>query len=355
MSKKSSKRFLIIILFLMLLQSHFLLAQIRIEWTPGECDTNYISDHSPQLTTRFYASTRNTTLSLYDGDVKQTLRYLPNEDLILGAGFSYKFLTINVGFNFPGLNNDNERFGKTNFFGLQTHLYGRKSVIDLYGQHYKGFYLSNPHDFIPEWPEDKYPKRRDIESFSFGIHFMHVFNDKRFSYRASFDQTDWQKKCAGSFLLGGEVYYIITDADSSIIPFELTDPTFFDGVKYQQSNVFTIGPSGGYAYTVVLWKHIFLTLSLVGGVSFGHTAFYESPDKDKKIENFTFNYGVTGRWAFGYNSRSFYIGLSNSILFIRNQTPIDQAWLDFQTGILNFNIAKRFKIKTPVRIFGITF
>jgi hypothetical protein len=43
-------------------------------------------------------------------------------------------------------------------------------------------------------------------------------NPQRFSFNAAMTQNEWQKKSAGSFMIGGLVYYGQIKGDSSLVP-----------------------------------------------------------------------------------------------------------------------------------------
>jgi len=228
-------RFLTFVIFL-LFCSPGVHAQGFLKKLSGNPDTNYIASYLDHLTSRLYASVKSAEVSFRDHNVGKDLIYHPNEPLILGFGFNYGILGLNIGLNFPIVNNDDDIYGKTDYLDLQTHIYMPVLILDIYLQYYKGYHLTRPGEWMNDWPVyDTFPKRPDISSVSLGLNGQYVFNHKHFSYRASFLQNEWQKKSAGSFLIGGNIFFEDTKGDSSFIPRGHADSNFFGGLHFSQS------------------------------------------------------------------------------------------------------------------------
>ena len=111
---------LIIIIISLLLASQAG-AQGILKKLSGEFDTNYVESYLDQLTTRVYASVKTAEISLRDQNIKKDLIYHANSALILGFGFNYGIIGLNIGFNLPFINNDDDIYGKTDYLDLQTH------------------------------------------------------------------------------------------------------------------------------------------------------------------------------------------------------------------------------------------
>ena len=337
-----------IILIIVLLQVSPVGAQGFFSKLAGEYDTNYIESYLDHLTTRVYASIKTAEISLRDQNINKDLIYHPNNALILGVGVNYGILGLNIGFNFPFINNDDDQYGQTSYLDLQTHIYFRPLILDIYLQSYKGYYLTKPNDWVTNWPStDTFPTRPDISSVSIGINGHYIFNHKKFSYRAPFLQNEWQKKSAGSFLLGGNSFYVDTKGDSSLIP--RGDTSFFEGTHFHQARIANVGVNAGYAQTFVVKQHFFLTLSLSGGVSGGGSWIYTDEEGEPDRSGFTVAGNISGRIAIGYNSKRFFTGISYLWVFVRNQSPVPQTWLGYDTGMFRFNIVYRFRMKKDMR------
>jgi len=343
----------IAILILFILFTNSIKSQGILNALAGENDSNYVESYLNYLTTRVYASLKTAEISLRDQNVQKNLIYHPNDAMILGFGFNYGILGLNIGFKFPFINNDDDKYGKTDYLDLQTHIYTRPLVLDLYAQYYKGYHLTSPNDWIINWPSgDSLPKRPDIYSISFGLNGQYIFNNKKFSYRAAFLQNEWQKKSAGSFLVGANIFYVDTKGDSSFIPKSYSDSSFFGGLHFSQYRLFNMGVTAGYAQTFVLKQHWFFTLALVGGLSGGGSWVYTSEEGEPDRSGFTAAMNLSGRIALGYNSSRFYAGVSYLGIFVRNQSPVPETWLGYDTGLFRINIVYRFRLKKDLRILN---
>ena len=284
-----------------------LLAQEDSHDTP-KYDTNYIKDLSDRLSIRVYGISKFNKFEINDTESKSKVKYAPNSNLNFGIGISYKWFGLGVAINIPIINNDDNKFGKTTRFDAQTNIFTRNLAIDVYYQYYKGFYIENPGSYLNDWkPADPHPQRPDITTTSLGGSCLYAFNYKKYSAKAAFVQTEMQKRSAGSFLLGGYFSWFDVLGDSSFIPFELKD--YFDSTRhFNKVSVFGIGVAGGYSHTFVIWKKLYISLTLVPGIAI---QTYDVKYKNGISENSSgafFSGRLTGRFALVYNSEKWYTG-----------------------------------------------
>lgn len=320
----------------------------------SETDTNYIVDYSRDLTTRIFGSQKSASFRLVDGSVKKSLNYLPNERFLIGIGANHGILGLNIGINFPFINDDDDLYGTTDYINWTTRIIARKIYIDIILQYYKGYYLVNSYEMIRDWPAvDEYMIRPDLSTFSIGLSGQYIFNNKKFSYRAGFLQNEWQKKSAGSLLAGGEIYYHIMSGDSSMVPLNMVYNSFFHNQHFKKVEILSIGPLIGYAHTFVLKKHWFLSLSLYANLALGFSKLHPDEQYTEAVSSgLTLNLNTVPKIALGYNSPRWCFDISYNNLSQRNQSPFDQAWIHFDTGNFRFNIVYRFHLKKPVRLLN---
>jgi len=89
-----------------------------------------------------------------------------------------------------------------------------------------------------------------------GFNYDNLFNWGRFSFRAAWLKSDRQLKSAGTPMVGISSHYFITSADSSFVP----DKPLYNGMQdVSRLRNFDIGPSAGYAYTLVVVQRIYIT------------------------------------------------------------------------------------------------
>ena len=306
---------------------------------PTDFDTLYIESYSNLISARIYLSEKATSLALTDNTEILELDYQPNTTLNFGIGATVKSFTLNLAYGFRMLNPD-EGQGKTRYLDLQSHIYTRKLVVDLFAQFYKGMYLENTQILNATHPTPYYV-RPDMYEQIFGLSGLYVFNNKKFSYRSSLIQNERQLKSSGSFLAGAEAYYGLVRADSTLVPTFLTDSVFMEMKGYEEIGFWKAGPSIGYAYNVVIAKKFFIMASFTLNYGIGYNSAYH-PDFGTHTD-FQGDFGAFGRFAIGYNDSNWYLGLN--MVYNNIATSTDSRLLNADYGISNvrLNFVKRFR------------
>jgi hypothetical protein len=229
----------------------------------------------------------------------------------MGIGATYRSFTLNLAYGFPFINADRGR-GETKYLDLQAHFYGRKSNIDLFGQFYNGLYLS-PKGYGRS--DGNYYVRPDLRLREFGGSYQYIFNNKRFSFRSSVLQNEWQQRSAGALLVGGEFFIGQASADSSVFPvLSMSEAR----PNTNALRFYELGPSVGYAYTLVVARHFFITGSISLAADYSYSEF-EGPKGT--ISEYGFNPNSMLRLFAGYNSdrSAFSITFTNSRVNIDSQ------------------------------------
>lgn len=295
-------------------------------------DKGYYITYPDKLMLRLYLSQKFAPFTI-SSENEEELNYKSNSKLSLGAGFTYKSLSLNLAFGFGFLNPENGK-GKTTGLDLQLHLYPKKWATDIVASSRKGYYLD---------PKDNnglsfhnYYVRPDLKRNIFGLALLRVPNSNKFSYRAAFNQNDWQTKSAGSFLYGGEAFYGIVQGDSVLVP------TLVNNI-YKQSgidkiNFFSIGPGVGYAYTLVIDENFFVTGSVVAILEANFSNEHSNGSSMKKTSIIP---GGIYKGALGYNSASWSVSanVTGNALYAGSASSSKEYFLP--TGIIRFIIAKK--------------
>jgi len=309
---------------------------------PRDHDSTYYRSYREELVVRTYLSRKYTTLKMSPpGEAIPVMKYRPNTRLNLGLGATYGSLTVNIAVGLQSFNPNNER-GKTKYLDLQAHYYSRKWNFDLLGQFYRGYYLYP--QGLGTADGTKYYVRPDLAIQIGGLAAYRALNDRRFSYQAGLLQNEWQKKSAGSILVGGEGFYGAAHGDSTLVPTQV-DPSYAQkGIK--KVHFFEIGPGAGYAYTLVYREHYFLLGSATVNLDFRYTREKEIDHNADKLDvtpNFIFHAGV------GYNSEKWNL----SMLWVANQTHVRGEASDYKyavaTGNYRLIFAKRFLLNRKVK------
>jgi len=354
----SGKRYLLFVFltFLLLIGNQKSKAQNyhppTIDW-----DTNYYVSYVNELSARIYTSTKYASLRYLNPSIGKNLFYTPNNNIILGVGATYSVFTLNIGLNFPFVNSgDTTRYGLSDYWDLQTHVYTKKITLDLYAQIYGGYYLRNSVNVLENWPRaDTFYKRPDIVTYNLGWNAQYIFNYKKFSYRAIYIQNEWQKKSAGSWVVGANMFYITNTGDSLIIPSNIDPPDMFDGTNFKRKDALNIGISGGYYYTLVMAEHLFFSVGFAGGPSIGYSWLNINESLPMQYSGVDLNFNGVFRASLGYNSERLWVGTFFLNQFVVNQLPVENIWTNLSTGNFRIILVYRFKLKKPMKLVNVRY
>lgn len=297
-------------------------------------DNGYYITYPEKLTLRLYLSQKFAPVTISADNSDKDLNYKTTAKLTLGAGFTYKSATLNLGYGFGFLNPEKER-GKTKGLDFQFHLYPKKWAVDLLGTFKKGYYLD---------PKDNnglnlanYYLRPDFKRNVVGLSVFRVPNSGRFSYRAAQNQNDWQTKSAGSLLYGGEAYFGAVKGDSALVPGQASSN--FKQAGIDRVSFLSIGPGVGYAYTLVLNKNFFISASAIGSLDVNFSSEEKGGSKMKATSIIP---GGIYKGAFGYNSAVWSVSatITGNALYVGSQSSGKEYFIP--TGILRFTVARKF-------------
>jgi len=311
-------------------------ATINLENKKLVFDTSRIESYSDKLGIYLYSIRKFRNYELKSTEFEKKLKFEPNGQTNLGFGFNYKWMGIGMAFSLPFMNKDNDIYGETSRFDLQLNLFSRFYGISAYLQNYKGFHLANAEEFLGQGII-KYPYLGDLQSVSLGIEAFYFFNNKKFSYKAAFIRNEVQKKSAGGFILGAYYKLAAVNAPSGFIPTELPDSLrqIFSLNGYQ---TYAAGISFGYAYTFVMFKRAFLSLSAVPGIGYRNLTIYRINQDELNVKDGSGSF--TARFSFGYEGKRLYWGLA-SIIAIES-FKYESVDISASTGHVRFYIGKRF-------------
>lgn len=306
-------------------------------------DTSFIKPYAEELTGRLYLSQKYTSIRMPGSANYPSFTYRPNTSLNIGIGATYRSFTLNLAYGFSFLNNFKAERGKTRYLDLQGHFYPRKFAIDFFGQFYKGYYIS-PKDFVPGYPGYYY--RPDLRVRMVGFSSYYIFNNTKFSYRASMIQNERQTKSAGTFLVGGDIYYGTVLSDSTLVPSEISNK--FPQGEVNRFRFFKIGPGVGYAYSFVYKQHWFASASITLNTSLDFIHEDEGKSDDEKTSA-SLNYMIKA--AAGYNSRRWIYSVSWVNSSLRSQGSLNDSYYALNTGNYRLTVARRFTLNHKTRKF----
>jgi hypothetical protein len=310
-------------------------------------DTSYYVSLRNKLTVYTYGITKFSQFDISNTNNDKDLSFRPNTKFNLGLGFSYKWLGLSTTFNFRSGNKDDAIFGKTTSFDIQSDIYTRRMIVTINLQSYQGFYWENVGDYDPAFSKaDSFIIRPDINTANLGVNLIYTFKNDRFSFKAAYSNTEWQKKSAGSWLAGAFTSLYGISADSSIVPYLARDnfPTYY-GVN--GFGTFNIGASFGYTYTYVWHKKYFVNGTLMLGI-LDQAFLSEDTTGSIVLVNNHVSSKTHFRLALGFNNEKQNFGIS----VIADSFIIDNKSADefsFNYGKVNLFYTRRFDLNWKFR------
>jgi hypothetical protein len=278
-------------------------------------DASYIATYPNTWTTSLYVQARSIELSIkpQEANRSQEIVYKPNVASVGGFGIVFKKIALRLGFQLTRDAQSDDKFGKSRYFDLQLHSFGRKTAFDAYLQDYQGYFMNNPQTVFADWQSETFPQRADLNIFNLGGNATYIFNADKFSYRAVFVFDEAQRKSAGSFLLTGSLNYAQLKADSSLIPSD-TQIDFAEETDFSQAQFYNLSLIPGYTYTLVLGRSFYLNLGLSMNLGLRYQQFgLNEWNHNGLVPSFK----ALGRAGVGYNGKRFFVGWG---LIIDSQT-----------------------------------
>ena len=221
--------------------------------------------------------TKLNSLEIENLRTDDVVQHLPNGGTNIGLGFNYKRLGLGIAVGFPKNSESQRKFGKTRKLDIQGSIYGKTIGGEAFLQHYKGYYNSNPEDFL-DWNQDSRPQLPSMEVWSIGLVGFYIFNSKKYSYRAAFVKDEIQTKSTGSFLAGIFGNLDESSTNNGFIPQEYPDSIKVN-VNVKKFRNLATGVSLGYAYNLIVGKKILAGLALLPGFGFQNTTYETLSDE----------------------------------------------------------------------------
>jgi hypothetical protein len=216
-------------------------------------------------------------------------------------GLSYSKKIIQNGYDME--NFDRPDYGKTEQTDVQIYYYTRSYGIELYYQHYKGFYLENPSSLGVSKNNPEFV-REDLEIKNIGGNYIYAFS-KNYSLKAPFNLTERQTKYEYSWLVMIPLYYVNIHSNFSLIPPDVEE-YYGKYAGFKSGTFYGTGILGGLGATIPFYKFYF-NIALLMGAGVIEQQFNTSSGE---INKFTTNFLLSGKLAIGYNGDNFFSGIT---------------------------------------------
>lgn len=274
----------------------------------------YAVSYEEKMTASFtYQNSSNAFFMAYE-DTEGTYKaqFIPNTKQRLVAGLSYKFIDISIGFTPNFMKTDASKLASNNF-NLGFRFNYKKWYQSLTFINQKGFFVDyNAYErfYLPRFRSTK-----------IGGTTSYVFNEK-FSYKTLFNQNQWQRKSAGSFVPNISIYYTNITSKEKGAAFHVDIYTF------------SVAPS--YYYNWVISQNFLVSAGLLAGAGVNVV--------DKEVAAL---YEVSANIKLGYNNDSFftYLGINSTSFFQQEKTSqFYDSFADVKLSLgYRFNPPKKFK------------
>jgi hypothetical protein len=262
-------------------------------------DSAYYETFPNKINVRLYVSQKYVHLNFPGGQGLKELEYKANPKMNLGIGFTTRSFSLNLFNGFAFFNKEKEPRGKTKGLDIQLHLYPKKWTVDILAETPRGFHIEPAGQAGAA--ANTYYYREDVKTSLYSLAAYRIPNKERFSYRAALLQTEWQKKSAGSFLYGGNIYRGKMEGDSALVPHAIDGGNPLAGMT--KMDVFGFGPGAGYAHTFIVKQHFFFTGSIIANINVNFVKEFATT-QTKKV---SLNPSEIFKAAIGYNSRTWNI------------------------------------------------
>jgi hypothetical protein len=170
---------------------------------PPNYDTAYIATYRSRLVVSTVCKYRFADIDLERADDEGTLSFSTNSNEQYGFGIDYKWLSAEVTFNVPVLNQYDPSLGRTDSRNFGLGYTGRRLWIRGFWDRTEGYFMNEADRWLGERPGAAPYTRPDLNSDTYMLSVNYALSlKKRFSQNAAIAQMERQKRSAGTWLAG---------------------------------------------------------------------------------------------------------------------------------------------------------
>lgn len=228
------------------------------------------------------------------------LFYLPHIPPTTGVSVNIKGIGFSYIFKFTNDYLDTTGRVKSGYKQFAMNMYGNKFGFEAYYQDYSRFYFHYKNQ-----PIHLKDYNTEIRAYQWGARGIFIFNGKKFSYNAAFNQNQLQKKSAGSamLILAGR-FSELKSTDRRLIPDSLSPYYgFTSSLRRNRNYAFLV--QGGYAFNLTK-NHFYFSMAALVGVGIETQTFSYPPQKYYRV-----GFPLVGRSkaSVGYNGKILFTGI----------------------------------------------
>lgn len=317
-------------------------------------DSTYIHDYRDYGNLSLALESKANTI-LVVGPQGELMRLRTNNGFpTYGVMFSYKYLNLWFTTSAGALSPSRGSRGQTNNLGFAVGYTGNRWWLRAFFEDYKGFYVTNPEVFAPDWFDTRsnFPLLPELRTFTVYGTAYYGFNKDNYSHRAMLWQSEKQKKSAGSWLMGISAGYDHVYSDSVIIPFEAR-PTFSNLADISSYRTFTGAVNVGYTHTFVLSDRWSFGMMFAPGIA-GSIGEIETDDETTRRINLELGLMAEGRMLLSYHHDRWFSGVAMNAYMLTK--PINGDLFSNLHTYIRFNVGYRLAMPKSrfLRNFGLS-
>ena len=273
----------------------------------GDIDTNYVQKFRNIFAIKLFLINNNFTYTIIPRNnsnfTTQQLKdaqviYNPNIPPTVGVSLNIKGIGLAYVFKITNDYLDTTGRAKSDFKQFQMNMYGNKFGMELYYQDYQRFYFHYKGDEVLLKNYNS-----DIRAYQWGANGIFIFNGKKFSYNAAFNQTVFQKKSAGSWMMTMALKFNELKSHN-LIPDSVNA---FYGIynNLERNRNYSFIMQTGYAFDLTK-SNFYFSGALFAGAGIQNQVYTLQGDKFYKIA-----FPLVGRIksSIGYNGKLFFTGI----------------------------------------------
>lgn len=233
----------------------------------------------------------------------QGVAYVPTFAFRLGPRILWKEVGITATFALPIPEAELRRRGSSEMTEVLLNSYWRQNAIDLYYLRIRGFHVTGPWRELSVHKAERYPQLPEANVTNTGFNWYYVYNPENYSLKAAFDQTEFQTKSGGSWLISPFYNHFELSLGTRFIG-GIGDNSI-TGIPILASGRFdTVGASVGYGYTYI-YDRFFASALIATGPGLEYQQIGRSGDSD--INEFSLAVKINFNMSMGWNGKE-YVG-----------------------------------------------
>lgn len=273
-------------------------------------DSLYLNRLPSKWSLRTFMVLKHQAFAVGSRTTSNAYGYSPNKTNEIGLGFSFYGLNLDLGFysfkHYP----QNDRENESKAFKFVSSLYAKAHLFEAGLYKINGYFGAINEAGGGVFFEKDIPIafRSDISLTSLTMTYNYLFNSGKITF-GSMTGLEMQKRSAGGPMSGFYMGILDMHADSLLIP-PGYESKFDSLANISDAFMLTAGINAGYAYTFVLPKHFFVTLSFTPGISLTRSELKSGYGWYVGGKPANLSYKLLTRAAAGYSGPKFYTVVS---------------------------------------------